>query len=74
MQIKWVFYNLMYNNCKVYNTWSIIVVFIVVVIIIIVVFCCVLQKREARVLQRWKKVVRGALIRERVKRAYSLSS
>ena len=31
------------------------------------------QKREAQVLDRWKKLTRGVLIRERVKRTYSLS-
>ena len=31
------------------------------------------QKRESRVLERWKKLIRGVLIRERVKRTYSLT-
>ena len=31
------------------------------------------QKREARVVERWKKMVRGALIRERVQKTYSPS-
>ena len=31
-----------------------------------------LQKREGRVLDRWKKLIRGVLIRERVKRTYSM--
>ena len=32
-----------------------------------------MQKRDARVLERWKKLVRGVLIRERVQRTYRLT-
>ncbi|CAI8012362.1 DNA repair protein complementing XP-C cells homolog [Geodia barretti] len=32
-----------------------------------------MKKREARVLERWKKLVRGVLIRERVQRTYRLT-
>ena len=30
------------------------------------------QKREARVVEKWKKIGRGALVRERVQNTYSL--
>ena len=30
------------------------------------------QKREARVVEKWKKMVRGALVIERVQKTYSL--
>ena len=31
-----------------------------------------IKKREKRVLERWRKLARGVLIRERVKRTYEL--